>query len=794
MINISAKLHLRPIRIGFLVRPNDRNSIRKIMRLSSCLWGGLYNPIIPAIKRMPIDWREAKLLKQMSGEEIVKGYIDFFEPDVYVEAEKGLLHEVGLSSIKNDSIMDKNVILLDDFFNKEFRGKIEPFFGQTIFDVIENIYDTERKFKLKDALPAYYSKKNNDILAEIFMGVYPDINELKYVKDIYDDVYQPDNIKFTPELLLEVLDKKCITPFSVTSNFFDIDFDNFHEPKIYIFNPNKITDIIDLWNIRIEHPLVYPIPMDWISKLSTNIVDFIKRNFQPIKGNSSGMMHSVTIEISRSISKKYAEDNLLYHFKNLPQRAVNYKYFRTLIWKVNYENIMINQPKKLKLIAEEKDIMLSVDDIDTLYSEFQVLSPHFSQRYSFSTKRWANILTIFHLNNNNNIATYLPHNTYDINWPFRNFSKVKINKEGWVYPQEHKNSKQSVSFLRNDDAFFEWFKNKGLNVYLSEAGQIAKQILDNINGIWGLYLIDDENSINFINNMSKGLGHSTKIAQWQEMINKRKKNGAHSRVDLDSYVERNIIKLGLETDCLYCYTKNWHGLDEVSYKVKCARCLKEYNFPQAKIKPGNNNWKYRLIGPFATQNFAQGAYTSLLTIRFFTWFWNRDTPSNYTTASNIKYKGKNYEIDFAIWISNKRGHNINLEPKLIIGEAKSFGINAIQKKDLEHLKETAKLLPDSFLVISVLKETFSEDEKKLLKEFVEWSRKESSKGKKYWVILLTATELFNEFLTSTWKNKGEPYSNHTNYHDVSTLESLSDSTLSIYLDEKKYYEWKSEKT
>ena len=54
---ISASVTLRPTRIGFLVRPADLGSVRTIMRVCACLWGGNFNPIIPVFKKPPKDWK-----------------------------------------------------------------------------------------------------------------------------------------------------------------------------------------------------------------------------------------------------------------------------------------------------------------------------------------------------------------------------------------------------------------------------------------------------------------------------------------------------------------------------------------------------------------------------------------------------------------------------------------------------------------------------------------------------------------------------------------------------------------
>jgi hypothetical protein len=89
MSTISGSLRLRPTRIGFLADPNDREAIQKIFQLGSCLWGGLFNPIIPVCDTIPEAWTDP-LFTPPSPDELARGYVDFFEPDVFVEARPGL--------------------------------------------------------------------------------------------------------------------------------------------------------------------------------------------------------------------------------------------------------------------------------------------------------------------------------------------------------------------------------------------------------------------------------------------------------------------------------------------------------------------------------------------------------------------------------------------------------------------------------------------------------------------------------------------------------------------------------
>lgn len=98
MSSISAEVRLRPTRIGFLVDPTDAAMVRLCMNLCACLWGGVYNPIIPVCRKIPEAWTSG-LYRDMTGDELAKGYIRFFEPDVFVEASHGLAAGLGIKEV-----------------------------------------------------------------------------------------------------------------------------------------------------------------------------------------------------------------------------------------------------------------------------------------------------------------------------------------------------------------------------------------------------------------------------------------------------------------------------------------------------------------------------------------------------------------------------------------------------------------------------------------------------------------------------------------------------------------------
>lgn len=67
------------------------------MRISATMWGGAYNPIVPVFQVGPRGWQGEKW-ERAGGKAIARGYVEFFEPDAFVEAEHGLLADTSKSS------------------------------------------------------------------------------------------------------------------------------------------------------------------------------------------------------------------------------------------------------------------------------------------------------------------------------------------------------------------------------------------------------------------------------------------------------------------------------------------------------------------------------------------------------------------------------------------------------------------------------------------------------------------------------------------------------------------------
>lgn len=809
MTDISATIRLRPTRIGFLVKPNDLASIRTILRYNACVWGGVFNPIIPVYRTPPIEWRHEHF-RPVSGKDVAQGYVRFFEPDVYVEAEKGLLEQAELKGIRQEHTFDPHVITLKEFLKPEGkRTWSEPYMGLSISDVLRHIYKTERRFTLRDEQKAIFVKPVTDsLVSEAIFGVYPTLSHASHIGKNYKAAFKPEELEANPKTWLQVFKKNAETPLGVTDFGLEIKRQWHHEPVVFVFDPRRGTDVIDLWNMRLEPNPVLPMPIDWFEPLAKEIFQFLKSEHRPIQDNPQGLMHNATVEFSRSITEARRNETIAKLPAGLPQGALVVKPWRNPIWVYRPEN---HGPRywRADFTAQEKSVTIQEKGEKERSITIETLSPPFASRYGGRHHRFANVVKLSTWGYKQ-FATLLPFNTFDISWPRIGLGdRVVIGSEGWVFTKRYTGLNQYIQLLSPEDAVKGALEKLGIKSKLSEPGYIAKQMLEHVGGVTGAYLLADLETLQLLNKMAGGVrrkNNETETfeenfelrtaprADWTSLIARRKQRESLGRFSLSKFTDANILRLGLEIECPNCKATNWSSLSNVDYRITCDRCLKSYEFPQADLKENNRNWTYRVIGPFSLPDYGRGSYSSLLALRFIQEFGVGREDSTFVTATQLEFDSKHHEVDFIMWRESGRGDEVE-PPQLIIGETKSAGTGQlIKSKDLATLKAVATKLPGAIVVIGVMRDHFLDSEKKILTSFVKWARRLDVYGEPTNpVVLLTSRELFMQYhLETTWKKAGEPYKNFASFHHTRTLREIAQATQSLYLDMPSFYSVRNE--
>jgi hypothetical protein len=797
MGDIYANIKLRPTRIGFLVKPTDLSSVRRILQACCCVWGGTLNPIIPIFRTAPSEWRDERRGRN-NGYEIARGYIRFFEPDVYVEAEKGLAELVGLGALR-EKFIDPQIVTLDEFFDIGERSRGDPEFGLSVYDVVKEIYETERRFKLRDDQGAIFpSAIKGSCLVETIFGAYPVNEKLRHFRRNFEDVFKPDKGPATSDSWLKVFRTGALTPLRVTRHKIDVDQYWYHDPIIFVFDPSKPTDVIDLWNQRIQPYPILPVPVEWLGTLSDGLKKFIGHEYRPVVGNPYGMMHDVSVQFGSSLGADEAKRLVEQHFHGLPEGSFHYSTSPPRIW--DRRDRHMSPHERVSLNIEERRVSAPVErDRGGSSIQFETISPPFASQFGGRHWRWVNVVTVSSYSTDD-IASVLPRNTFDRRWPRLSIGaeRVIITSEGWVIAQRHTNWTDRLNLLENDESIRQWFATQKIEAKLSEPGRIGKQILKSLERLWAVHILRDPETLKLLNKMAFSTrrrkneteeieetfeGRSVSVKMWREHVERRRAKQL-PRLEFDDFTDRKVIRLGIETTCPLCDYKNWHGLDVIDYEVTCERCLGSYPFPQAALRDRNENWKYRVIGPFSTPDFARGSYAALLTIKAIAGFYSTRDVATYSPALDLTFAdGTKAEIDFAMWLGGEERFGVLAEPQLLVGEAKSFGDEVLGDEDYSKLKRIGTALPTAALVVSVLKDQFSDKETEQLTKLVHWAARSSHGWEVRTVLLLTGVELFAPFsIESAWKDRGEPYVKFAEHrYHFDSIAGFAEATQKLHL-------------
>lgn len=798
MGSINVNIRLRPIRFAFLVRPDDKKHTLEIFRINTCLWGGKYNPIIPFFKRLP-PWWERKGYRFENAKQIINGYLDFFEPDFIVEAEKGLADGLGFDS--------ERVLKLTELLEGDGERERDKY-GLSVYDLYGDLYRKEFQFVRRHKHNIIHVKAKDMSFANFVacnFGDFPTQKRLRYFERDYKDVFDPDSVTLDSAALSKLYKSGYTSALRISHAKLKIDYHEHQDPTLFILNAHEPKDLIDFWNLRAVHRNVMAVPVQWIEELSPFCRKFILDNHRPLPGNPHGVMIRPTSMFSRSIPENDIKEIHRNHLRVDKEGANTLQTWYPPIWREPPE-IMVRTMRPT-LEAESKVIDIPIND-DKTEIRFDPLSPEFASEYG-NRFRWANVVRLRDWSRRDQVATVFPCNYKNPSFPKFRLGREHLlpTTEGLVFFPEYRNISERWHLIDGTTALNTWFNDNKITAVLSDAGRATQQIIHSLEGFWGVRALAHKGIIKLVNGMSrKPVTRSAHYKEFQNKIHNVVSKDIWRHKNFETLVERRAVELGLELKCSKCGSWSWYSVKQLDYSLICDLCLKPFDFPIAN--PGDSKhsrWAYRVIGPFALPDYARGGYAASLSIRFFADVIGRMDRSEVTWSSGQELtlpSGKKSEADFILWNQRKQMFGTDYPTEIVFGEAKSFGRDAFKQYDIDNMKLLAESFPGSILVFATMKEAeeLSKEEITRIKKLSAWGREydKERKQSRAPVIMLTGTELFTvHYLNTTWKEKGGKHEKLIEPAWVSVrlnnLRILADLTQQLYLDMPSYGKWREEK-
>lgn len=812
MNNIHVDIRLRPIRFGFLVRPDDAENILEIFRINTCLWGGMFNPIIPVFESVP-TWLEDEGFHFQNPKQMINDYLDFFEPDFLIEAKEGLAEGFGFDP--------ERVRKLSDMI-EEPGGRYAHRYGLSVHGLYTDLYAKEYQFEQRHKDPFVDVGPVDMVLTNFVAGLFgsfPTQERISYFEHNYKVIFNPSPVGLDAATLAKLYQSGYNSALGIGCAKLQVGYNTPLLSTLFILDVHESKDIVDFWNLRAIHQHVRAVPIQWIQELSPFCKKFIRDNYRRQPDDASGTMVGPVLMFSQSLSdgdvEKMAEN---FSFVEKGDVYTIQRWAPTIWYKLSEQ---VASPTRPILAADRKIMNIPIDG-DNPEIQFDPLFPEFISEYNqyrvanvVRLQDWSDedfVARVRDRDDNDQIATVFPCNYKN---PFvPKFQSEPLQEEyllptteGLVIFPYRENFSELWNLVDGTTSFNQWLTTNQVPAIRSDAGSTTEQIIQTLGGLkWGVFCLTYKGVVELLNKMSNRGTKSFHYEKFQRKVYEAVNSEKVKNRIFETLIKQKVVELGLKLKCSECSKWSWYPVNQLDYSLICNFCFKQFDYPILDpIDKKHSKWAYRVVGPFALPKYADGGYAVALAIRFFADVIGGFDQAgvNWSSAQELELStNKKVEVDFMLWYRRRKKiygtersffgsglpvFGLDRPTETVFGEVKSN--RRFEQKHVDNMKLLAEKFPGSILVFATMREgtDLSKGEINRLKKLAEWGRKYDPERKQTRapVIVLTEAELFTSgSLTSSWKSKGGKHEDMAKRisHGKSNLRILANFTQHLYLD------------
>lgn len=775
---------LRPVRLGFLTRgTDDLPAIRRWIGIATCLWGGMYNPIIPVYRQRPNWWPGPR-----TGREITEGYLDAFEPDYLIAASESLFEAF---SFPEKRCLTTERLLSAEDLETPFRV------GLGVQHLYEDQYQKRFQFVQRDPAQFIIPKPGAPGLIDLLricFGEFPTSGPLEHLRDSYRFVFNAQDVDVSPSNFVSLLTTRTSYPIKVGAFELSVHRRNTHTgPRIFVLNEASPRDLIDYWNLRALGWQMLPVPQRWVNALASEVKTFVDNSLKP-HSQIADQWISTRVLTARSLDGESVRKSLRNTWNTDHSRAFRVTTHFPRIWdewarpKDDASRCEITASRRRDSVLIKKG-RLSFERIKLPLETSQPRLAH---------SAWVEAITLAPGFSSYEVATDFPQDLEQIWSILKSPSTPRpwLSSEGITQPLSFAGT-HNWKIPTGTAVFKDWFEQRGFSFTVSSAGKLAREAIARLGSLRRVTILRNAKTVKFMERMAHGL-MEIQIDNEHEVENLNRARGRIASFDsvlghlkrvcrsdevaltwLGIMTDRRVLRLGARIQCSHCDQNNWYPLDDLSRELECERCLQEFHFPLSQ--PPQYPWAYRAAGPFAVELYMQGSYTVIFAIRVLWDLSGFDKGLTWAPSFNLRRDhGVDLEADFAAYWEDQGSQATR--KRIVLGECKSF--NEFGESDIERMKALGREVPGGVLAFCTLNQGLSGDERKLIGELAreQWRRYPDPSANR--VLVLTGSELFSEVgIPYCWENMEGKFAEYRNRgslrHD---LESLCNATQDLYLD------------
>lgn len=739
----SLRVHqiLRPVRYAFMVRADDRPAALKAACVNSVLWGGVFNPIIPT-----------------NPEDAMDGLLRTFDPDYLIDVTSGSLPPNLANNFKDRLLVETELVRQDEHGSPRRRLGI----GFGITPILCHIHDNELRGRESLSRAALATNVPEPWLPYVLFSLggfdaLPDIGV--DVTAAFKDLALADGVAFDPNA--EDVDyRQWVFPLDATRygirNYRGSG--SFSSHVAYFGDHSNINDLIEFWNIRATGRDAWFFPITHFQKYRTmleNIVNAGRYHINISCENHTDVQKgsSVTDDDFRSVTEWVEE---------IGARPVAFR-----DWSPRFGlsiDCYVGDIHAAQLDAGRAE-EVTLFDGDSL-TPVKIIRPSFLDEATLpKTHRWAVALSLENPATTDEWMCHLPRAAGMerlLREHIATSSMARLAGRGIVMCQDVAHETVSLFPMRTVDVINRLLEHAiGLKALQSIPGRYATQIIRKMGSLqFNCRIFKIRGVREIIHKLSNGssltrgdmhaivrstrrddFGQNWRDDLYDHLVFKRGSDARNSGDIIDYLLENRVIRPGLTVQCDTCFASDWYHISEVSEDIVCRYC-----FEKQRVRFGSAaKWQYKSDGLFRLPNSVEGSLAVIVAL----WrlneiggHWNR---GRYVTGVNLcNAQGiVEHELDYC-WLDLDSSDS---PYELVLGEAKSF--NDYDEAKLARLGKLAdRFEPRPYIALATLKDQFSDDEKAMLRKFVDHG---------YRLLPLTRLELDPYDLHARFENAPQRY-------------------------------------
>jgi hypothetical protein len=620
MGNTNINILYRPIRIGFLIQEGDIDGLVKAATINSLLWGGIYNPMIPF------------------GEDIdqVRNLIEMFNVDTIFPINDSI--DIGKLYDKYSAICYRKEIGYSNFLDVEWQlhGKKRNYLD--IHNIIDHIWNTRIHSWPSDKKSPYVkvSWMNEDTEAKIFPILFGDFPKPKsvYEQDFLDGLHS-GTIDILPnqDIPLSINDKKYL--IQLTSYQLQKGYQERHDHSLFIGSGSKFEDLLEFWNLRAAGIPMLFYNYDNQKRWSQFIQAYLEKIQEQIQ-RPTGIDNLVQTTISLYCYS--IEDLNIEDFTQSHKVDAKFRKYNSNLSKRNSSGILI---KPIVPYLQERVVLANVEKENSRYRiSFEL--PHLSfLDQNDTSSRSQHFVAVF------STFTDFEYPLHTIRVPllrglledfgrdifFEPFNAT-LQEEGIGLVISSFNASENLYPISYDDLAEKVLSNSGIKSKLSQAGILAKTLIEQLGGLEGSrvlkvrgvrkliksYSIND----NFHKNIALScINDSGDIERFKDLYIKGRKTSAE--LAFETLLEKGLIRAGLDLRCTKCKLSNWLPVNRLDESWSCEYCGEKQAIATF-LSDSAGKWKFRRSGLLGKDNNQEGAIPVLLTLLQFKRILEYNTP------------------------------------------------------------------------------------------------------------------------------------------------------------------------